>query len=165
MLFSLLFFGFCFLDPTHQNHLLATLLLLVPLLNPKPVCNRKPVKSKKCYKPSKCEIEEAFITFVEQDNDIPTVIQERKERYQRFDITLQPLLILVGDLQEVKKSKVVVDGHMYDTSSGIDAVDVVFKIIHATNTCYPKEAEGIWMFIQIAFYHITTKYDKMFSSN
>lgn len=40
------------------------------------------------------------------------------------------------------------------------AVDVCFKIIHATGAKYQEESYVVWMIIQKGFYLLRTEYDK-----
>ncbi|KAF0706912.1 Uncharacterized protein FWK35_00032358, partial [Aphis craccivora] len=40
------------------------------------------------------------------------------------------------------------------------SIDVCFKIFHVFNLEYPIECSNVWLFLQVYFYEISTKYDK-----
>jgi hypothetical protein len=147
-----------FSDTGSPQSNLAVLILICQLLNPKAPCRKA---GKEVYKPSKSEIEEAFITFTATEGDIPAILDERKRKYLRYGLTLQPFIIIVGNIENVKACKVVIDSVSYETASALDAVDITFKVFQATNACYQEEASQIWLFIQRAFYGITTNYDQL----
>lgn len=92
-------------------------------------------------------------------------IEERKKKLLGFGLTLQPTPILVGStLDEITNCYVLVDDHMYEVPTPLKAVDLCFKIIHSQHLLYSREAEQVWMLIQIGLYGINTEWDKNFTA-
>lgn len=79
-------------------------------------------------------------------------------------LTVQPFVIVVGDLEEGIQSYVSVDATLYKLESALKALDVCFKAIHALNAKYPPEAEQVWLLIQRGIFEIVTKWDKQIPS-
>ena len=153
------------LDPTKvditnaTNKSVIAVCLLPFIMNNTP--SKKKTRKGKMYKFSREEKRDSFTTLVHSDDEIGTTIIRRTEKYFKIG-SLQPYIIAVGaDWLNIEKAIVVVDNTQYKLGGLIEAVDVLFKIFHATNTCYPEEAYDVWLFIQKGMYGITTKCDDM----
>lgn len=104
---------------------------------------------------------DSFITHIKSEDEIGTTIITRKEIYAALgENSLQPYIIAVGEnLLSITKAVIVIEDIQYVINSLLDAVDVLFKIFQATNTCYPEESNDVWLFIQKGVYKISTKSD------
>lgn len=92
-------------------------------------------------------------------------LKQRKEKYEKLKITLQPLPIIIGrDLDNIEASYVNVNNVLYNIDNPLKAVDICFKIYHVLNASYPVECEHVWLFLQKLVYAINTPYDKNFVS-
>lgn len=86
----------------------------------------------------------------------------RRDKMHQLQQTVQPYIIKVKG--EVGASYyVIVDDFMLKFENFLFAVDVCFKVIHATNARYPTESESVWLVIQRALYGIRTPYDRFTS--
>ncbi|KYQ53586.1 hypothetical protein ALC60_00113 [Trachymyrmex zeteki] len=89
-----------------------------------------------------------------------TLIKEEARKHaEMLKITLQPYIIIVGSLYEVKETYVQVDDILYKTNSTLEAIDVCFKTFHVFQVNYPIMSEHLWMLIQKGIYNFTTKWD------
>ncbi|CAG9819956.1 unnamed protein product [Phaedon cochleariae] len=149
-------------EPGKNNSGIAILLLLPYLLSVPPAIKKQ---GKQIWKPSRSEVRDAFITQVPTEADILTTSEARKNKYKGLGRSFQPLIVIVGQtLEEANRFHVIVDDKIYNSTSAIGAVDRAFKIFHATGACYPEEATDLWLLIQVAFYKIRTKYDRLSQS-
>lgn len=64
--------------------------------------------------------------------------------------TLQPLICVVGSLENPEKCLVVVDHIQYEVFSVFEALRLNFKIFWALNCTYSKKAEKFWSFLEVA---------------
>lgn len=97
------------------------------------------------------------------DSELETTKATRKNKLERFGKTLQPLVIFVGeDVVDVTHAYVAVADTFYKFDTILSAVDACFKIIQATGARYQDEALVVW--IQKAFYRITTEHDKEYTT-
>lgn len=88
-------------------------------------------------------------------------IEERRQKLQELGISMQPFIIWC---RESGASFTVCDNTFYKFATLPEAVDVTFKIFHATAAKYPNESYSIWLIIQIGFYKVKTSYDRMSQS-
>ncbi|CAG9818753.1 unnamed protein product [Phaedon cochleariae] len=151
-----------FEEPGKNNSGIAILLLLPYFLSVPPAIKKQ---GKQTWKPSRSEVRDAFITQVPTEADILRTLEARKNKYKGLGRSFQPLIVIVGQtLEEANRFHVIVDDTIYNFTSAIGAVDGAFKIFHATGACYPEEATDLWLLIQVAFYKIRTKYDRLSQS-
>lgn len=145
-----------FSDAKPETKLTAVILLLGCLFNIPPAR-----RSKKDWQASRAEILDGFVTIVESEADVQVAIKERRQKLQRLGISLQPFIIWC---RESGASFTVCDNTFYKFTTLPEAVDVTFKIFHATAARYPTESYSIWLIIQIGFYKVKTSYDRMSQS-
>ncbi|XP_055375493.1 uncharacterized protein LOC129608168 [Condylostylus longicornis] len=110
---------------------------------------------------SKTEKAESFILQVFDAINLNVEREQIRNRLRHKD-SLQPYVIFVG--KNNTQAYVDIDGNLYNVDSPLKAIDLCFKVFHATNIAYPADAEVIWTFIQKAIYKINTKSDKFFIS-
>lgn len=145
-----------FPDEQPETKLIAAILLLGCLFNIPPAR-----RSRKDWQASRAEILDGFVTIVDEDADVQVVIEERRQKLQNLGINLQPFIIWC---RQSGVSFTVCDNTFYKFTTLTEAVDVTFKIFHATAAKYPTESYNIWLIIQIGFYKVKTSYDRMSQS-
>ncbi|XP_051168151.1 uncharacterized protein LOC127285960 isoform X2 [Leptopilina boulardi] len=137
------------------------LLMVLPALCP-PICKIR--KAKTVWKPTIEEARASFILHVKSPDDIDEEIKKMREKLSNFNMSLQPLIIVVGEnLSVVNRFYVNIDDTRYSFQSILQALDLCFKSFHVLHTEYPKPSEPVWLFLQKSIYSITTKWDKKFS--
>lgn len=67
----------------------------------------------------------------------------------------------VGDFKNPTNVYCVVDDILQPQNSIVAAVDLCFKIFFVTHCNYPEESQHLWLTLQLGFYEISTKYDKI----
>lgn len=91
-----------------------------------------------------------------------TLIKEEARKIaEMLKITLQPYIVILGSLSEVKETYVQVDDILYKTNSTLEAIDVCFKTFHVFQVSYPLMSEHLWMLIQKGIYNVNTKWDSI----
>lgn len=118
-------------------------------------------RSKKEWHASRAEILDSFVTTVNTEADVNVTIEERRQKYEVLKVTLQPFIIWC---RESGVAFAVCDKVLFKFPSLPEALDVLFKIFHATGTQYPTESYNIWIIVQIAFYNVKTSYDRLSQS-
>nr|XP_049697279.1 uncharacterized protein LOC110383436 [Helicoverpa armigera] len=135
--------------------------MLLPLLLGNPTHRTK----KQVWRPSKAEVKDGFITHVLRPMDVQAAIAHRREKYLRYKLTLQPVIVIVGSsYTDIQKYFVVVNDLFFETNSILKAVDTCFKIFHSLHCQYPTESVCVWNFIQLGLYQLKTKWDKTYST-
>lgn len=87
------------------------------------------------------------------------VKEEARKTAEMLKITLQPYIVILGSVNEVKENYVQVDDILYKTNSTLEAIDVCFKTFHVFQVSYPLMSEHLWMLIQKGIYNVNTKWD------
>lgn len=100
--------------------------------------------------------------YLQTANDVQPAIGRKKEKMAAMSLTVQPFVVIVGDLSEHVSSYVSIDSLTYKVSSTLKAVDICFKAIHVLHAEYPPESAQIWQLIQRAVYDLKTKWDRQF---
>lgn len=67
--------------------------------------------------------------------------------------------MFIGPLQSLQRYRLVIDDHYWDFEKPVQALDVAFKVIIATNSQYSAEARHLWTFLQQGVYDIFTDQD------
>lgn len=145
-----------FLDSKPETKEIAAILLLGCLFNIPPAR-----RSRKDWQASRAEILDGFVTIVDTEADVQVTVEERRQKLQNLGITVQPFIVWCRDSGA---SFTICDSTFYKFTTLPEAVNVTFKIFHATAAEYPTESYNIWLIIQIAFYKVTTSYDRMSQS-
>ncbi|XP_047998149.1 uncharacterized protein LOC125235594 [Leguminivora glycinivorella] len=135
--------------------------MLLPLLLGNPSHRTK----KQVWRPSKAEVKDGFVTHVLRPMDVQDAIAHRREKYLKYKLTLQPVIVIVGSsYMDIQKYYVVVNDLFYETNSILKAVDTCFKIFHSLHCQYPTESVCVWNFLQLGLYQLKTKWDKTYST-
>ncbi|XP_030755825.1 uncharacterized protein LOC115882120 isoform X1 [Sitophilus oryzae] len=116
--------------------------------------SQAPIKSKNKWRPSKLEAKEGFIIHVKSAADVEITLEQRKDKYQAFGLTAQPVPIWVGELKNIVASYVSVNDAVYKVESPLKAIDVTFKLYFALGAQYPPEAKLAWLLLQKGIYNI-----------
>lgn len=115
---------------------------------------------KEYWKPSIKDSQNSFLYLVADEGEVSKCIAEKRDKYTKFGLSLQPLTIVVGNsYKDIKKIIVIYDEVLYTFNSVCKAIDICFKIFQCFNLEYPKESQLVWLFIQKYFFKITSKYD------
>lgn len=72
------------------------------------------------------------------------------------NLNIQPLLLVEGEISDVKSMVVYFDGIRYPVVKTLSAVDILFKLFFVFNIEFPKQSETIYLFLQQFFYEITS---------
>jgi len=78
--------------------------------------------------------------------------------------SVQPYIIVVGQIENVSQSYVSIDEILYSTKSTLEALDVCFKAFHVLQINYPDASKHLWMLIQKGLYKFRTQWDISFSN-
>lgn len=102
----------------------ASVLLTLPILSGTS-CTRG--KRTKCScKPFPQEVNEGFITYVGGEADVKKTQIRRRGKLARFNLTVQPFIIIVGtSLQELTHYLVIVDNTYYKVTSLLELTYVL----------------------------------------
>ncbi|KAF5275989.1 hypothetical protein FQA39_LY00785 [Lamprigera yunnana] len=96
-------------------------------------------------------------------SDIKCILSEKINKLKGFGLTLQPTPIIVGHyLTHITALYVVLDQHLFQVPTILEAIDVCFKIIHTLHACYPVEAEPVWLLIPVSADIIVSVEAKMY---
>ncbi|KAL4719426.1 hypothetical protein ACJJTC_007179 [Scirpophaga incertulas] len=128
--------------------------LLAYLIPPKGRLSRK-------IKFSASEATEGLIVQTHNAGDIEQAINKQKEKAASRHQTVQPFVLLQGNLQDFSALYIVIDDIKYQLQSATKAFDLLFKSYHVLNAKYPDSAEYLYLIIQRKVYGITTRYDKI----
>ncbi|XP_034253636.1 uncharacterized protein LOC117652663 [Thrips palmi] len=135
----------------HRDVLIAC--LLPSLVQP---TARVPKPGQGVWKPSIAESREAFVLHVKTVADVDTALKVREAKLLRLGVRSQPLLVIVGELKDIRNFVVVIDNNRYSVTGFLQSVDTLFKSFFALSTDYPVEAKQIWMLIQKSIYKISS---------
>ncbi|KAB0799883.1 hypothetical protein PPYR_07763 [Photinus pyralis] len=133
-------------------------LLVLPLLFPSIVRKKK---SKDIHKYSKAELD--FVMYVEKEEDLRKVLEEREKRHQIHKTTEQPQIIIIGNVAN-PKNFVKINEVLYEVECPLKALDICFKSFFVFNASYPASCEQCWVFVQKKIYNIETETDPSFIS-
>jgi hypothetical protein len=85
-------------------------------------------------------------------------ISRRREKLFNVGVVMQPMVVLVGDLNCVQCAYVVLDDTTWKLQSALKAVDICFKAYHVLHAAYPAESHA-WYLIQKLVFGISTVWD------
>jgi hypothetical protein len=85
-------------------------------------------------------------------------IHRRRDKLYKFGAHVQPVVIVVGDVEAPSGVYVVVDTTTWKVTSVLNGVDICFKTFHALHATYPLET-NTWLLLQKLVYGISTKWD------
>lgn len=71
--------------------------------------------------------------------------------------TIQPYVVICGDLRDIVNSYVLVNEYKYSCSSVLEAVDVCFKSFFALDASYPVLCPHVWTFLDKYVYKLSKK--------
>lgn len=69
---------------------------------------------------------------------------------------IQPLLLVVGDILDIKSISIYFDDIRYPVMKTLTAVDILFKLLFVFNIEFSKQSECFYLFLQNFFYEIPT---------
>ncbi|KAL1490300.1 hypothetical protein ABEB36_013016 [Hypothenemus hampei] len=100
-------------------------------------------------------------------NKLNTIIQDRKDKLEKFGLTIQPFAVILPSNDSSSKFTylIIVDGVQYRVDTGIRCLELLFKLLHGIDIDYPSESEHIWLFIEQTVFKITPKKMSPVTSN
>lgn len=82
-------------------------------------------------------------------------IKRRNEYYASLSATVQPYVIVVGDVDNsITAAYVCINSNLWKVGSVLQAVDVCFKSFFALDAEYQVQVYHLWLFVQRALYDI-----------
>ena len=66
----------------------------------------------------------------------------------KIDLPLKPVVLLCGDIEDVKKCYVLVNDFKYSFDSLVCAVEFCFKSFKAFQLDFPDTCKHVWVFLQ-----------------
>lgn len=106
-----------------------------------------------------------FIVFLFQlEGDIARKIETISNFKTAYKLTLQPQIVIIGNIQNIEKIFVFINNVKYLAKSFISALDMCFKAIMALDCQYNFESATIFEFLQKYFYEIDHQCDPNFKS-
>ena len=97
-----------------------------------------------------------FQNVADIDRSISTVTETLRQR----NLTLQPFLVVTGELTNSEQYFVIVNDIKYETKNFLDALDLIFKLFYVANCEYPYDSSTVWLFIQKSVFLIDEKSDR-----
>ncbi|XP_039302929.1 uncharacterized protein LOC113005941 [Solenopsis invicta] len=119
-------------DISDDTKVAIGLMLLPHLIPPKGLKKYKG----KYYKPSIANAKESLIKHASIPGDMILIRQEARKRAEMLNLMLQPYIVILGSLDEVKETYIQVDDILYKANSTLEAIDVCFKIYHVFQSIY-----------------------------
>lgn len=122
----------------------------------------KPPKAGKkdpCWRASNAEIQEGLCLHVEECAEIYERIQTMKKTLFKHKHQLQPLPVLVGPVNAIQQSFIVLDDNRWEVSDPFEAVEGTFRLIFGLDAKYPAAARHLWLFIQLTLFKFQTPED------
>lgn len=99
--------------------------------------------------------QESFILFGESVD----IMEARLDILKKQGKPIQPFIIVVGTIFNIKEILVYFDTVKYKVHSILRAIEVCYKIFHLFNLKYPPESLIVWLFIQKYFFNYSSTYD------
>ncbi|XP_057329790.1 uncharacterized protein LOC130670405 [Microplitis mediator] len=116
-------------------------------------------RASKKIKYSTKESLESILIFVENPGDITTEIENQKQRAREKKDSVQPYVIIQGNMREHNQVLLVIDDIKYQFTSATNAFDCLFKCFHVLQAQYPKASSHLHLLIQRCVYRVTTRQD------
>jgi hypothetical protein len=69
-------------------------------------------------------------------------IARRRDRLFNMGVVMQPMVVIVGELNDIKAAYVVVDDTIWKVQSALKTVDICFKAYHVLHAAYPAESSA-----------------------
>lgn len=73
-------------------------------------------------------------------------------------MTPHPVILVIGAIDNVRKTYVIINDVWYETNSFLDAVSLTLKAFYVFNCAYPDKAKNVWQFMQFAGFDIRSPF-------
>lgn len=119
------------------------------------------VPKNKVWRLSRDETKNGFLPRVATASEIGAYCIQREMLYLEKGIPNQPFILAVGPAWEnIQQYEIVITFEIrYQVPTICAAIKHIYNIYWALDSAYPKVATPCWMFIQLAIYKMTSKYD------
>ncbi|CAH1102910.1 unnamed protein product [Psylliodes chrysocephalus] len=108
------------------------------------------------WRPSRSETADSFVLNIKNLSDLDSIVKRRTEKLRLHHLTLQPFLVILGELNNITRIFVCIDEVKYPCDSILRALEVLFKTFHAFDVRYPAESEHVWTFLEEILYNLKT---------
>lgn len=105
-------------------------------------------KSKRKFSVS--DSQESFALIADDDKELELKLELRR----MHNTNIQPLLLVIGDLNCIKKLYIYFDGLRYPVLRVLTAVDLLYKTFFVFNLEFPNESIIFFNFLQNFFYEM-----------
>jgi len=85
-------------------------------------------------------------------------LSRRREKLLKFGLRMQPLVLIVGSIEQPTAAYVVIDNITWKLPTPLKAVDICFKAFHVFHATYPSESM-VWLLLQKLVYKLVTRWD------
>ncbi|KYN13739.1 hypothetical protein ALC57_14062 [Trachymyrmex cornetzi] len=104
---------------------------------------------KNIFKPTLVESQEAVVLHVKIPGDVEEEIKKKRNWLQKFRLTLQPFIVVVGpSITEIQSIFVRIDDVSYKVKTVFKALEICFMSFVVLDLKYPPAAEHIWYLLQ-----------------
>ncbi|XP_062552649.1 uncharacterized protein LOC134217837 isoform X2 [Armigeres subalbatus] len=117
-------------------------------------------KQKKRTKISILVCRSSYIKLLETEAKVMECVSKRRQEALAAKTTVQPYVIVVGTVEEVRSFFVVLDELLFKCNSMVAAIDLQFKLHTAFHLNYAMECESVMQFLQLFFYDIAYPGDR-----
>lgn len=96
-------------------------------------------------------------TFLQDPQDVKKQIQDLRKRLKDYHFgTLHPHVVIVGPMNAISSTIVVINDKLYDFDSVLDGVEFCYKSLKALRS-FPPVCDFVWVFIEHVVYSINSK--------
>lgn len=146
---KLFFFVFFFLE----SKIICTLWHIHHLFPPQQKIKTDSTGAKYRKKFSILDSQNSFVVLADSEEEMEAKIKLLELQGRN----IQPMLLIVGDFQEIKSIFIYFNRNRYPFLKIRNAFDTLFKMFFVFDLKYPDESEIFYTFFQIFFYGISTK--------
>ncbi|XP_055387992.1 uncharacterized protein LOC129616394 [Condylostylus longicornis] len=141
------------LDEDSRNFILLT--LLNTILKPQLIKD-----GRKSWKPSILDGQKALFMHVTQKCFIQSSFNIKKEEYMSKNLTVQPTIVVVGEVEEKLKFYTYFNDTLYNADNFMKAFAFVFQLHQVLNLKYDPQCRQIWNFAEEFFFELPMSYPK-----
>uniref|UniRef100_A0A8D8I830 (northern house mosquito) hypothetical protein n=3 Tax=Culex pipiens complex TaxID=518105 RepID=A0A8D8I830_CULPI len=135
-------------DPPVNDHSIFLIFYTLPLL----LRENFVYRGGKRMRPTLFMSRNAYITIIPTEATLTETIETTRKKAQDRQTTVQPFIVAVGSIENIKKYFVVFDDLLLPCSRAIEAVDIHYKLHDVFNLLYAAECQTVLHFTQKFFY-------------
>ncbi|XP_039452614.1 uncharacterized protein LOC120431572 isoform X1 [Culex pipiens pallens] len=135
-------------DPPVNDHSIFLVFYTLPLL----LRENFVYRGGKRMRPTLFMSRNAYMTIIPTEATLTETIETTRKKAQDRQTTVQPFIVAVGSIENIKKYFVVFDDLLLPCSRAIEAVDIHYKLHDVFNLLYAAECQTVLHFTQKFFY-------------